>query len=141
VVTVKPVKRSGAGVHFQLYVATAHGEVRWRLLSGNNRDMGRSAQEFVDAEDCRLALKELLCQLNELTPQVRRKAETNRWIWLLRRGEVAMAESSHSYDRQIRAEAARQQFLVHAATASISASLMISASRRGTRPHSQRGFQ
>jgi hypothetical protein len=138
-IAMDSASRSGSSVHFQLYVAggsAVGGDVRWRLLSGNNRDMGRSAQGFLDVEDCRLALKEFLCQLNELTPQVRRKSDTNRWIWLLRRGDVAVAEASHSYDRQIRADAARQQFLLNAASASVSASLMISASRRGVRPHS-----
>lgn len=123
-----------AGFHFQLYVVAGAEDVRWRLLSGNNRDVGRGARGFGDAEECVLALKELLSQLPELTPLLRRKAATNRWVWTLRRGETAVAESSHSYDRQIRAEAARLQFVARAPTATVSSAVMSSASRRGAGP-------
>jgi hypothetical protein len=124
-------RRPSGGMHFQLYLATAESDVCWRLLSGNNRDMGRSAAGYPGTEECTMALKELVGELDALTSLVRRKAATNRWIWTLRRGEVPVAESAHSYDRQIRAEAACQHFVQHAAIASISSVVMISASRRG----------
>jgi hypothetical protein len=115
--------------HFQLYAESFTAPVRWRLLSGNNRDIGRCAAEFADRESCLLGIKRLLHSLGE-TQSVVRRAAGNQWIWSLSlRGEPAVV-SGHSYDRQIRAEHARQQFLQHAPIATVTETVMVSAARR-----------
>jgi len=115
--------------HIQLFSTSVHAPVRWRLLSGNNRDMGRSADEFDDAESCRVALKQLQEDAAHLVPRVRRLTPSS-WHWEITLDDVAIAGSGHPFDRLIRCEQGMTQFLTHFATAPIGATLMVSESRR-----------
>ena len=66
--------------HIQLFAAAQVGQVRWRLLSGNNREIGRGAQVFADAETCRIAVKELQSRESARCPML------HRLQWLLQLG-------------------------------------------------------
>lgn len=118
-----------AGPHFQLYRTTAHGSVRWRLLGGNNRPIGRSALDHPDVPECLAALTDLLDALATLTGRVERQPP-NLWIWRLALDGEDLAYSAHPYDRQIRSQHAMAQFLTRAAVARVDAAVMVTGTRR-----------
>jgi hypothetical protein len=100
----------GGQAHFQLFAAQAQSAVRWRLLSGNNRDLGRSVESYPDAASCLVAIKELVVMLDVLQPQVRRRGP-NQWQWALLIDTRAVVSGAHAYDRQVRCDQAVRQFL------------------------------
>jgi hypothetical protein len=109
--------------HFEIY-SRNQGQVRWRLLSANNRDSGQSGSSFPDVEACLSALNELLGLLGELRPQYTLTAN-HRWDWTLIRDEVVLARSSRSFDRRLRCIAASEWFLRTAPVAVIGAVLRV----------------
>jgi hypothetical protein len=124
------IQQRAAGMHFQLYAAISGGAVLWRLLSGNNRDLGRSSAGFPDSESCVDAIISMLSLLSILQPSVK-PAPKNQWVWALRDSEGSVqAVSGHTYDRQIRCEQGRAQFVRMAPTASIGRAVMVSRTRR-----------
>ena len=115
--------------HVQLFAATANDPIRWRLLCRNNREAGRGAEAFLDAETCRIAVKELQMGVDELVASVRRNGATS-WVWQLSRGDRVVVSSGNSYDRLIRCEQSLAQFRERFAEAEIGNGLMITQSRR-----------
>ena len=115
--------------HVQLFASGATAPVRWRLLSGNNRDMGRGVDLFDDAEACRVALKQLQTDAADLLPKVRRLSPSS-WQWEIVLDGVAVAAAGHTFDRLIRCEQGMTQFLEHFAAAPIGGGVMLSDSRR-----------
>lgn len=124
-----PVAAVDARPHFQLYRTSPHGPVRWRLLGGNNRQLGRSALDHEDVPDCLAALGNLVSALSELSGRVDRQPP-NLWVWRLAHDGREVAVSAHPYDRQIRSQHGMTQFLARAAVARIDAAVMVTATRR-----------
>ena len=115
--------------HVQLFAATADDPIRWRLLCRNNREAGRGVDSYLDAESCRIAVKELQLSVDELVASVRRSGATT-WAWQLSRGDRVVVTSGNSYDRLIRCEQSLSQFRERFAEAEIGSGLMITQSRR-----------
>jgi hypothetical protein len=118
--------------HVQLFAQTSQGPVRWRLLSGNNRELGRGLGLFADEEECRVAVKQLQCEMGGLLSRVR-PTPPNQWIWELRRAGVPIATSGHPFDRLVRCERGLAQFVDRMADAPITATVMLSDARRWVR--------
>ena len=118
-----------AGGHIQLFAADAGAPVRWRLLSGNNRDLGRGVAAHPDVESCVLAVKEMQARLTLLTPRVRRLT-TGGWAWDLLDGTTPVASCGKRFDRSIRCEQGLDYFVTRLANATVRGPLMLSASRR-----------
>lgn len=57
------------------------GGVGWRLLGANNRELGRSAQSFVDAEAAHGAIAALPALLAQAPRHVRHSSATASWTW------------------------------------------------------------
>jgi hypothetical protein len=116
--------RTGAEVaHFEMY-SRGREDVRWRLLSANNRDSGQSGSSFPDLEACRSGLERLLDLLDELKTLFTLTSD-HRWHWALALDDVVMARSSRSFDRRLRCVAASQWFLRAAPTATVRTTLRI----------------
>lgn len=113
----------------QLFASTPTAEVRWRLLSGNNREIGRGAESFADQESCRVAIKDLQTTVDVLVPAVRRESG-HAWVWQLTIGDRVVAASAHGYDRLIRCERAMTQFRLELRAAPVGEHVMISQTRR-----------
>jgi hypothetical protein len=111
----------------QLYIAAAG--VGWRLLSGNNRVIGRNALSFASEVECRRAIGELQRQVAGLRGQVRRR-NPNHWIWEVHRDGQPVAIAGHPFDRLIRCEQALAAFVEGFADAPVAAVLTDSGSRR-----------
>jgi hypothetical protein len=126
---VAAARSVAAGCHVQLFAGTLDAPVRWRLLSGNNREIGRGAESFPDAETCRIAVKEMQCSVDELEATVRR-GEGHAWVWQLSfRGRV-VAASAHGFDRLIRCNRGLDQFRDELRGAAVGTGVMISQTRR-----------
>jgi hypothetical protein len=108
--------RAGAA-HFEIFSRGRAG-VRWRLLSANNRNSGQSGSSFPDVDACRSALDNLLHLLDELRPLYTASTD-GRWEWMLARGDLVLARSSHSFDRRLRCVAASEWFIRMAPLATV----------------------
>lgn len=115
--------------HVQLFSTTNDAPVRWRLLSGNNRETGRGVESYQDMESARIGIKNLQETIGELDASVRRTT-TNEWAWQLLFDGRPLAVSGRSFDRLIRCEQGLAHFLEHIREAEIGATLMVSHSRR-----------
>ena len=115
--------------HFQLYGPAPTAAVRWRLLSGNNRDMGRGVAAYRDAEACGAGIREILRCLDEFDP-VFIPDGGNAWRWFLRYKGEPIVSSGHAYDRKIRCKEGQLQFLRHAPDAQIKGDIVVSTARR-----------
>jgi uncharacterized protein YegP (UPF0339 family) len=114
--------------HFQLFATDGHAEIRWRLLSANNRELGRGVVAYPDAEACLLAIKQLLIALDDLQSRVRRK--DGLWQWVLLADNEHVVLGSHLFDRQVRCELAVSQFRSFARGAKPAEGVMLTGARR-----------
>jgi hypothetical protein len=97
-------------IRFQLYTWGRDSVVNWRLLGGNNRDLGRGFESFPDTEACRLGIKNLLAGLDQTETSLVR-TEASRWEWRLRQDGQVVARSGHTFDRRTRCDQASLLFL------------------------------
>lgn len=118
-----------AGCHILLYAATPDAPVRWRLLSGNNREIGRGLLDYPDAESSCIAIKELQRDVALLDRRIKR-VEPNRWLWEVYQGHVPVAMAGRAFDRLIRCEQAVERFVGQLADASVTATVSYTAARR-----------
>lgn len=121
------------GPHIQLFATDSSAPVRWRLLSGNHRELGRGAGEYEDLESCRLGIKHLQAVATDLERTVLRSSPSN-WTWTLGLAGVQVAASGHHYDRLIRCRQGLAHFVTQFATSEIGDTLMLSAARRWAAP-------
>ncbi|HEY2044456.1 MAG TPA: hypothetical protein VGH11_17405 [Jatrophihabitans sp.] len=103
--------------------------MRWRLLSANNRDLGRGGAGYQTAEECLQAIDTLLGRLHECEAAIR-PGPQNRWLWSLRLAGTVLAVSGHGFDRQIRCMRAQAQFVSYAPAAVVDAPIKYTGARR-----------
>jgi hypothetical protein len=121
---------AGPGIaHIQLFASTYSSPLRWRLLSGNNREIGRGVAEFADEEACRLAVKHLQNGIDGFESSVRRSA-SSEWTWELTTSGEPAVRSGHPFARQIRCEQGLLQFLRHVVEADVGHTVLVSGARR-----------
>jgi hypothetical protein len=123
------ITTSRENAFLQLFAPAAGERVRWRLLSGNNREVGRSLRSYADEAAARADLVSLRDEVEQLQRQIRRNSE-KLWFWQLLRGDEPVVASSREYDRMIRCEHALRSFLIAMQSASINDSVLVSNSRR-----------
>ena len=116
----------------QLFVR-ADAAVGWRLLSGNNREVGRSAGWFPDEVSCHAALTELRSEVPLLRGVVRR-TPPYRWSWDALRGDHLVALAGHSFDRMIRCQQSLETFVQRLAGAEVAALVADCGARRWPNP-------
>ena len=122
--------RTGQIPHFQIYTPSAGGAVLWRLLSANNRDLGRSVEQFADLVTCQAAIVRFVALLDELVVVIRPDTD-NRWVWRVSDETGLIAVSGHRFDRQVRCGQGWIQFQEAARRARIGTSLVALGARRG----------
>jgi uncharacterized protein YegP (UPF0339 family) len=88
---------------FEVYQARA-GQVAWRLLSNNNRDLGRAPATFATEPECLAAIAHLRLHVAEATSIVYR-ADPGNWSWRLRHDDTDLAMSARLYQRHLQATA------------------------------------
>ena len=110
--------------------------VGWRLLSGNNREAGRSAVWFSDEISCRTTLTELRSEVTLLRGAVRR-TPPNRWSWDAHYGDRLVALAGHSFDRMIRCQQSLETFVQRLASAEVAAIVADCGARRWRNPRGE----
>jgi uncharacterized protein YegP (UPF0339 family) len=114
-----------------MYAPAIGPAVKWRLLSGNNRDMGRGVATHRDVAACRQGILDVLLRLDELDP-IFIPEGNNSWRWFLRYNGEPIVSSGHAYDRKVRCKEGQVQFLLHAPNAQIREDVVSSARRWST---------
>lgn len=117
------------GAHYQMFLFGSPATIRWRLLSGNNRDMCHGVEEFADPQRCKQSIEQLRGRIPVLHPVIKRD-DNGEWTWLLLDGTLPVATAGHSYDRQIRCSRAMMKVLADAPLASIRTQMVVSDHRR-----------
>lgn len=87
-------------------------QVRWRLLSANNRQLGRGAPTYPDAATARGAVRLFADRLSDAVPDVHFRDRTAGWVWSLWVGTELTAVSGRGYERAALAAQALELFLV-----------------------------
>lgn len=88
----------------------------WRLVGPNNRELGRSAQAYVDGAACRAGISFLRRQMEHLEARVWCD-ESARWLWRLELNGTPVANSARAYMRRREAAFNLEQFLAAVPTA------------------------
>jgi hypothetical protein len=96
----------------------------WRLLSPNNRQLGRSADVFDDLPTCVRAVERFIMGLEHAEPLVTRRTAPVRWTWRVLEGNHVVAMSGRSFEAERQAVRTLNKFLASAAVASVLPELM-----------------
>lgn len=91
----------------------------WRLLGGNNRELGRSAVVHPNATGCRDAAGRLRERISEFASVLATDARQGQWRWRLDDGDETVAVSSRLYLRQRECTYNLAQFTAGAAVAAL----------------------
>jgi hypothetical protein len=89
----------------------------WRLLSSNNRDLGRAPARYATPVDCLAAVHRLRRSLREVGSAAIREGLV--WGWQAEHAGNPVAVSSRRYQRRVQAESACAAFLRLAAGAAV----------------------
>jgi hypothetical protein len=89
----------------------------WRLVGGNNRELGRSALPYPDVATCLAAVTFLREHLNEADTLLANTSTTGLWLWRLNIGDRWMAVAGRSYLRRRECQYNLAQFVAEAPTA------------------------
>jgi hypothetical protein len=73
--------------------------VMWRLLSGNNRELGRGASAFADLDGAVAAVLTLRAGLAHVESRILREPRPGHWVWFLEVEGAPVARSARSYQR------------------------------------------
>lgn len=93
--------------------------VSWRLLGGNNRELGRSAKVFSALDACHLAALDLQLRVSTAVPELRSEMSTGRWTWSLRLDAEPVAIAGRSYLRLRECQYNLAQFIAFAPAAGV----------------------
>lgn len=115
---------------FQCY-RTESGEVRWRLLGGNNRVLGLCVREHEDHLSAIREIEAVRAQIASARAELERSSD-GLWWWQMYLAAVAAARSAQGFARKIDADLAAQRFRERAVDAEVDAPLMVfQPGRRG----------
>jgi len=117
-------------VHFQLFADASGQGIRWRLLSGNRREIGRSVLSYPDTSQCGSGIDWMRTHLSDLMTRIQR-SDSGGWSWELLYEDEAIVMSGRRFDRQIRCVQALSLFRELAPEAVIHATVMLAHARRG----------
>jgi hypothetical protein len=96
----------------------------WRLLSPNNRQLGRSVATFDDVDSCLAAVRHLVAELAELEPVIVRTSRPVRWSWRALLHDEPVAVSARTFESERQAGRTLDIFLADAPLASVAAGVL-----------------
>lgn len=111
-----------------LFLSTQVGSdqcVAWRLVAGNNHDLGRSPVPLADAAAARLAVDRLRDALPRATSGHAPDSRPGRWGWQLKHESEVLAVSSRWYERQRESRYSLQQFLAAVPVAAVTENVAV----------------
>jgi len=83
----------------------------WRLLSANNRELGRSYSTFPDTSACAQAVAVLRTRMGDAEPAIVAGLRTGWWHWEVRVDGGPIAIAARSFTRQRECEHNLEQFM------------------------------
>jgi hypothetical protein len=93
------------------------GGVGWRLLGMNNRELGRSAHSFPDAEAAQSAIARLRADLDQSSGHIGHDPASQSWQWRLDGSDGPVAVSGRGFRHERECRYNLEQFLVAAPVA------------------------
>ena len=97
--------------------------VAWRLLGGNNHELGRSIPAYGSLDEAIHAVAQLRAKLDDAVASVAPSAVTSRWGWRLTIDSVDVAASGRWYQREREARYNLEQFRISAPEAQVASAL------------------
>ncbi len=94
-------------------------QVAWRLLGGNNHELGRSIMAYENLDACVAATEALKAGLPDSETSVSQSAVSSHWGWRLTVDGLEVAASGRWYRREREARYNLEQFLSVAPTAAV----------------------
>ena len=91
--------------------------VHWRLLSGNNRQLGRSSTLYADEGSARAAAIQLIEELDVSEHLVVRLTGPTRWVWSIWQDRTVLAVSGRSFEMERAATRGLDRFIESAVLA------------------------
>jgi uncharacterized protein YegP (UPF0339 family) len=107
-----------APARFQLFRVTA-GEISWRFVASNNRELARSVDVADDEDESRDTVQQLQSELAVCRATIYPDG-SGRWRWDIRIDGLAVAVSSRPYFRRVECDTTMRQFLRQAVGAPVS---------------------
>lgn len=134
------------GAQFQIYTrgtgrsgaSAAGGDIRWRLISANHRDLGRSAVLYDQVAAAMLAIEGLIAGLGRVERTLACSNDDGLWRWALRLDDLEVAGASRGYRRRIECELSVKQFVALSADSSVNPQLRTFDASARTRGGSRR---
>lgn len=134
------------GGQFQIYTRASgrsgsmagDGDIRWRLISANHRDLGRSAMIYGDSSAALQSIKGLVAGLERVERTLNCSHEDGQWRWALRLDDADLAAASRGYRRRIECELSVKQFLALSASSTVNPQLRTFDNSARTRGGSRR---
>ena len=83
--------------------------VEWRLISANNRELGRCTEPFLDMDSCTLAVERLREGIDSADEAVTQDP-SGRWRWRLSFQDQLVAMSCRAYLRRVECTSTLLQF-------------------------------
>jgi hypothetical protein len=114
-----PIARNGDSASLPDLDQERTSGICWRLLSPNNRQLGRSADVFDDLAACVRAVDLFLAGLDHAEPLVTRQMFPVRWTWRVFEGSSVVAMSGRWFESQRQAIRTLDNFLASAGLASV----------------------
>ena len=105
--------------------------VAWRLLGGNNHELGRSIPAYESLEAAAAAIAALIADVGSVEQLIAPSQVTSRWGWRLLLNAHPIVASGRWYQREREARYNLEQFLLAAPEAQVATSL---GSRSRLRP-------
>lgn len=140
-----------AGAQFQIYTRGAGraagagggagggaGDIRWRLISANHRDLGRSVSIYDDVLAAVHAIDGLVAGLARVERSLTCSHDDGLWRWAVRLDDADVAGASRGYRRRIECELSVKQFLALAAASTVNPQLRTFDATARTRGGSRR---
>jgi hypothetical protein len=91
--------------------AARDGQVTWRLLGANNRELGRSARSYADQAGCWQAIERLKARLPSAEPRLSIITPRGNWGWQLLLDGDEWAVSARLFSRLRECRYSIDQFL------------------------------
>lgn len=108
---LSPARWPGRGYPLNGQVNADGSWVAWRLCSGNNRELGRSADVYPDGAACTAAFEVLQSRIAEAEATVVADNRADTWSWRLSLDGRLVAVASRGYLRQRECHYSLRQFL------------------------------
>ncbi len=111
--------------------ATPQDWYGWRLVSANNRELGRSARSYTSYPVARTAILSVRARADHLAGACLADRATGRWTWRMELDDGPVAASSRWYEREHDSKLAMAKFVKLLADAELAEGLVTLRDRRG----------